>query len=93
MPAVGEAMGLIDGVLAGIGRVIAKNRPQDAAIDGTGLEVTSASAHFVSRAGRKRTRFVQVVLGVLCGAVIPVSLVVGWGPSHDMKQGGRCARR
>jgi hypothetical protein len=81
-----EVIALIDGVLASIGRAIAKNQPQDAALDGTGMEVTSASAHFVSRAGRKRTRFVKVMLGVLCAAVIPVSLVVGWGPSHDMKQ-------
>jgi hypothetical protein len=81
-----EVMAIIDGVLASIGRAIAKQEPQDAALDGTGLEVTSASAHFVSRAGRKRTRFVKVMLGVLCGTVIPVSLVVDWGPSHDMRQ-------
>lgn len=81
-----EIMALIDGVLASIGRAVCKARPQDAAIDGTGMEVTSASAHFVSRAGRKRTRFVKLMLGVLCAAVIPVSLVVDWGPSHDMRQ-------
>lgn len=81
-----EILALIDGVLASIGRAVCKARPQDAALDGTGLEVTSASAHFVSRAGRKRTRFVKVMLGVLCATVIPVSLVIDWGPSHDMKQ-------
>ncbi|MBL8765398.1 MAG: transposase [Phycisphaerae bacterium] len=77
---------LIDGVLASIGRAVAKHEPQDAAFDGTGMEVTSASAHFVSRAGRTRTKFVKVMLGVLCAAVIPVSLIVDWGPSHDMRQ-------
>ncbi len=81
-----DILALIDHVLASIGRAVSKARPQDAAIDGTGLEVTSASAHFVSRAGRERTRFVKVMLGVLCASVIPVSLVVDWGPSHDMKQ-------
>lgn len=81
-----EIMKLIDGVLASIGRAVCTARPQDAAIDGTGLEVTSASAHFVSRAGRKRTRFVKLMLGVLCASVLPVALVVDWGPSHDMKQ-------
>lgn len=81
-----EIMALIDAVLASVGRTIARNQPQDAAIDGTGLEVTSASAHFVSRAGRARTKFVKVMLGVLCAAVCPVALVVDWGPSHDMKQ-------
>lgn len=77
---------LIDGVLASIGRAVLKARPQDAAVDGTGLEVTSASAHFLSRAGRKRTKFVKPLLAVLCGAVLPCALVMDWGPSHDMKQ-------
>lgn len=81
-----EIMALIDGVLASIARAVTAARPQDAALDGTGMEVTSASAHFVSRAGRKRTKFVKLMLGVLCAAVIPASLVVDWGPSHDMKQ-------
>lgn len=81
-----EILAIIDGVLATIGRAEAKHQPQDAALDGTGLEATSASAHFVSRAGRKRTKYVKVLLGVLCAAVMPVSLVVDWGPSHDMKQ-------
>lgn len=81
-----EIMALIDGVLASIGRAVSRARPQDAALDGTGLEVTSASAHFVSRAGRARTKFVKLMLGVLCATVIPVSLVADWGPSHDMKQ-------
>lgn len=81
-----DVLAILDGVLATIGRAEAKHQPQQAALDGTGLEVTSASAHFVSRAGRKRTKFVKVMLGVLCAAVMPVSLVVDWGPSHDMKQ-------
>ena len=81
-----EIMGPIDGVLASIGRAINKAEPQDAAVDGTGMETTSASAHFVSRAGRKRTKFVKLMIGVLCAAVIPCALVVDWGPSHDMGQ-------
>lgn len=81
-----EVPALIDGVLASIGRAESRRLPQDAALDGTGMECTSASAHFVSRAGRKRTKFVKLMLGVLCTAVMPVALVVDWGPSHDMKQ-------
>jgi len=81
-----EIAALIDGVLASIGRAVNKAQPQDAAIDGTGLETTSASAHFTSVSGRKRTRYVKLLLGVLCASMIPVSLVVDWGPSHDMKQ-------
>lgn len=81
-----EIAALVDGVLASIGRAVSKARPQDGALDGTGMEVTSASAHFVSRAGRKRTRYVKLMLGVLCASVIPVSVVVDWGPSHDLAQ-------
>lgn len=81
-----DVLELIDAVLASIARTISKARPQDAAVDGTGLETTSASAHFVSRAGRKRTKYVKLTLGVLCSSVIPCALVVDWGPSHDMRQ-------
>lgn len=81
-----EILALIDGVLRSIGRAVNKAQPQDAALDGTGLETTSASAHFLSRAGRKRTKFVKLMMGVLCAAVVPCALVVDWGPSHDMKQ-------
>lgn len=81
-----EIMALIDGVLASIGRAVNKAAPQDAAIDGTGLETTSVSAHFTSVSGRKRTKYVKVMLGVLCASVIPIAAVIDWGPSHDMKQ-------
>jgi len=83
-----EIMALIDGVLASIGRAVNKASPggQDAAVDGTGLETSSASAHFTSVSGRKRTKYVKVMLGVLCASVIPIATVIDWGPSHDMKQ-------
>lgn len=81
-----DILRLIDGVLASIGRAINRAHPQDAAIDGTGMETTSASAHFVSRAGRKRTKFVKLTLAVLCTSMIPVALMVDWGPSHDLRQ-------
>lgn len=81
-----EIVNLMDGVLASIGRAVNKANPQQAAIDGTGLETTSASAHFISRAGRKRTKFVKLTMVVLCSAMIPCALVADWGPSHDMKQ-------
>jgi hypothetical protein len=81
----------IDGVLASIGRPESRRRPQDAALDGTGMKCTSASTLFVSGALCKRTKFVKLMLGVLCTAVMPVVLVVDLGPSHDMKQ--RCTLR
>lgn len=81
-----EIVPLMDGVLASIGRAVNKAQPQDAAMDGTGLETTSASAHFICRAGRKRIKYVKLTLAVLCSAMIPCALVADWGPSHDMKQ-------
>lgn len=81
-----EIMALIDGVPASIGRAVNRAEPQDAAVDGTGLETTSVSAHFTSVSGRKRTKYVKVMLGVLCASVIPMAAVIDWGPSHDLKQ-------
>ena len=81
-----EILALINRVLASISRAVCNAHPKDAGADGTGLEVTSASTNFVSGAGRRRTKFVKAILGVLCAGVLPVSLVVDWGPSLDMKQ-------
>lgn len=54
-----------------------------AAMDATGLESTSASAHFVSRSGHKRRKYVKVSVAVICGSLLPASLVVDWGPTND----------
>ncbi len=53
------------------------------AIDSTGLETTSASAHFQTRSGRKRKKYVKVSLGVTCGSMLATGLVVDWGPRND----------
>ena len=54
-----------------------------AAMDATGLESSSASAHFVSRSGKTRRKYVKVSVAVLCGSLLPASLVVDWGPTND----------
>lgn len=54
-----------------------------AAMDATGLETSAASAHFVSRSGRKRRRYIKVSVAVVCGAMLPASLVIDWGPTND----------
>jgi hypothetical protein len=81
-----DVLSLIDAVLRTLGRAAMMHERQDAAIDGTGVETTSASAHFVSRAGRERTKYVKLMLAVLCGSVMPAAMVVGWGPTHDMRE-------
>ena len=55
-------------------------------MDATGLETTTASAHFQSRAGRTRRKWVKVSTIVLCGSLLPLSLVFGWGPGNDKSQ-------
>lgn len=94
-----DILGLIDGVLASIGRAINQACPQDAAIDGTGMETTSApgGGSLCQPRGadpRKRTKFVKLTLAVLCTSMIPVALVVDWapgGPATTCVRPGRCA--
>lgn len=56
---------------------------EEAAIDSTGLETSSASAHFTSRSGKKRTKYVKLSVCVLVGSLIPSGLTVSWGPCND----------
>jgi hypothetical protein len=80
--AVAEAM------LGRIGRAaLRKERKKSAvAIDSTGLEPTTASAHDVSRTGRKRSKYLKVSLSVVCGSLLPLGLVLDWGPNNDKCQ-------
>ena len=61
-------------------------RRVSAAVDATGLEKTVASAHYISRRGQARHRWVKVSTAVLLGSLLPVGLVVDWGPSNDKRQ-------
>jgi len=56
---------------------------EEAAIDSTGMETTSASAHFQSRSGKQRTKYVKLSVCVLAGSLIPSGLAVSWGPCND----------
>lgn len=85
-------MMLTHATLRDLARVKMKHVKQNAALDGTGVETTSASAHFISRlegAGRRRTKFVKIMLGVLCAAVMLGAMEVGWGPTNDMREAWR----
>lgn len=56
---------------------------KEAAMDATGMETTAASVHFTSRSGRTRSRYVKLSVVVMCGWLLPASLVVDWGPTND----------
>lgn len=57
-----------------------------AAMDATGLETTTASAHFQCRRGGQRRKWVKVSTIVLCGSLLPLGLVLDWGPNNDKCQ-------
>lgn len=59
---------------------------EEAAMDSTGMETTSASAHFQSRSGKKRTKYVKLSVCVLVGSLIPSGLAVSWGPGNDKSE-------
>ena len=58
----------------------------EAAIDSTGMETTAASAHFQSRSGKSRQKYVKLSVCVLVGSLLPTGVVASWGPSNGKQQ-------
>ena len=58
----------------------------EVAADATGLEMTNASAHFTSRAGRVGRKWKKVSVLVVCGLLMPLGMVVADGPGSDKTQ-------
>jgi len=56
------------------------------AVDATGLETSTASAHFKARSGKERKKWVKVSAAVGCFTILPMALALGWGPSNDKTQ-------
>jgi len=83
-----KVLEIADAMIQTIGR--AAGQPEfgqgAAAMDATGMETTTASAHFQSRAGRMRRKWVKVSTIILCGSLLPLSLVLDWGPGNDKCQ-------
>jgi hypothetical protein len=57
-----------------------------AAMDATGLETTTASAHFQCRRGGQRRKWIKISTIILCGSLLPLSVVLDWGPTNDKCQ-------
>jgi hypothetical protein len=83
---------LVNDILARLVHDFTQGELRDAAMDSTGIEVTNASAHFVSRKGQKRGRFMKVCTVILCGLLLPASLVIEWGPRDDHTHAKQLAR-
>lgn len=56
---------------------------EEVATDSIGMETTSPSAHFTSRSGKQRTKYVKLSVCVLVGSLNPSGLEVSWGPGND----------
>lgn len=71
-------------LVAEIGRTAAAQAPtQPAAMDATGMALSSASDYFRSRRGGKVRKWVKVSVIVLCGSLLPLGLKVELGSVND----------
>jgi hypothetical protein len=64
-----------------------------AAMDATGLETTTASAHFQCRRGGQRRKRVKISTIVMCGSLLLLGLVMDWGPNNDKCQAKALIRK
>lgn len=55
----------------------------EVAVDSTGLANSRASAHFISRSGKKATHYTKLSVAVVCGLLICTSAVASQGPTND----------
>lgn len=83
-----QVLEIADAMIGSIGQAAfpGPEQPTAAAMDATGLETTTASAHFQCRRGGERRKWVKISTIVLCGSLLPMSLVMGWGPTNDKCQ-------
>lgn len=70
-------------MLQRLGQASLRQEKQPVAVDATGLETSTASAHFVSRTGRKRKKWVKISVAVLTTSLLPLGAVLSWGPGND----------
>ncbi len=83
-----KVLEIADAMIQSIARSVGPREPEPsaAAMDATGLETTTASAHFQCRRGGQRRKWVKVSTVVLCGSLLPLGLVLDWGPNNDKCQ-------
>ncbi len=82
-----DTLAIVDAMLAELVAEFAAD-DEEAAIDATGVETTSASAYFQTRRGGKQKKYVKLSVCVMCGSMLPASLVVSWGPCNDKAVAG-----
>lgn len=80
-----SVLDIVDAMIFEIVQQFGQNE-EEAAIDSTGLETTSASAHYKTRSGKQRKKFIKVSVCVLAGSLLPSGLAISWGPSNDKSE-------
>lgn len=83
-----KVLEIADAMIQTLGLAAWRQSPKEsaAAMDATGLETTTASAHFQCRRGGQRRKWVKISTVVLCGSLLPLGLVMAWGPTNDKCQ-------
>jgi hypothetical protein len=56
----------------------------EVAVDSTGLSNSRASAHFVSRSGKKATHYTKLSVAVACGLLVATAATASLGPGNDL---------
>ena len=77
---------ILGAMLQRLGQASLRQEKQPVAIDATGLETSTASAHFVSRSKKERTKWVKLSVAVLTTSLLPLGVVLDWGPNNDKCQ-------
>lgn len=79
---------IADAITRTIGQAAFRQTPEPraAAMDATGMETTTASAHFQCRRGGQRRKWAKISTIILCGSLLPMSVVMAWGPTNDKCQ-------
>jgi len=68
------------------GRVADEDGNETVAVDSTGMESTSASVHFQRRKGGTNKHYIKLSICILCGSLLPLSLVTSRGPCNDKRE-------
>jgi hypothetical protein len=85
-------MEVLDGMLASLSAELEgqdDSTCREAAMDATGLETTSASAHYQARCGLRRRGYLKLSVVVMLGSLIPGAMDFDTGPSNDKRSARR----
>jgi hypothetical protein len=81
-----QVLAIAQRIVAEIGQAAAAQAPaQPAAMDATGMALTTASDYFRTRKGGKVRKWVKVSTVILCGSLLPLGLMVELGAVSDKR--------